>query len=378
MILNLMPCVFPVLSIKVLAFMSQKDHELGRQRRHALVYAAGILVSFWALTGLLLALRAAGEQIGWGFQLQAPAFVAVLACVLFFFGLSLVGVFEISGAFMGLGQGLTSREGFSGSFFTGVLATIVATPCTAPLMGSAVGFALSQPVPVVFGVFSALAAGLALPYVALAWFPAAGRLLPRPGRWMETFKELMAFPVFGTVIWLIWVYGLQTDVHGVLRLLAGLLLVALGAWALGRFRSRAASAFAVACAALGLWTALSRPAQSGWQPYSEPAVAELRARHEPVFVDFTAAWCVSCKVNELVALQGSDVQTAFARKKVHLVKGDWTSRDPQITRALQQFGRSGVPFYVLYYFKDGAEQTVTLPEILTSRIVLDALERIPQ
>jgi DsbC/DsbD-like thiol-disulfide interchange protein/cytochrome c biogenesis protein CcdA len=377
MILNLMPCVFPVLSIKVLAFMSQKDHHAQLQRRHALVYAVGIVASFWGLTGLLLALRAAGEQVGWGFQLQSPPFVAALACVLFFLGLSLAGVFEIGGSLLGVGRGLISGEGYASSFFTGVLATVVATPCTAPLMGSAVGFALGQPLPVVFAVFTALAFGLAFPYVALAWFPAFGKVLPRPGRWMETFKQLMSFPVFGTVIWLVWVYVLQTDAQGVLRLLGGLLLISLGGWAMGRYPSRKAAGLAVALGALGFWVAISHGTQSKWESYTAARVAELRAQHQSVLVDFTAAWCVSCKVNELIALQSSQVAAEFERKKINLIKGDWTLNDPQITETLRQFGRSGVPFYILYYFKDGAEQVVTLPEVLTPQVVLQALEKIP-
>ena len=377
MILNLMPCVFPVLSIKVLAIMSQKEHETSRQRRHGLVYAVGVLVTFWGLTAVLLGLRAAGEQIGWGFQLQSPPFVAVLACTLFFFGLSLAGVFEIGGSLMGVGQGLVSGEGYASSFFTGFLATVVATPCTAPLMGSAVGFALSQPLFVVLGVFTSLALGLALPYVALAWFPRLGGWMPKPGRWMETFKQLMAFPIFGTVVWLVWVYGLQTDVHGVLRLLTALLLFALGGWALGRYPSRIAAVGVVVLGAFALWIALSRGADSKWEPYSTARVAELRAQHQPVLVDFTAAWCVSCKVNELVALQSGKVVAALERKKVKLIKGDWTSRDPQITDALSQFGRSGVPFYVLYYFNGTSDEVMPLPEVLTPQIVLDALDKIP-
>jgi thiol:disulfide interchange protein len=378
MILNLMPCVFPVLSIKVLAFMSQREHELKLQRRHAWVYAAGILVSFWGLTALLLVLRAAGDQIGWGFQLQSPGFVACLAFLLFFLGLSLVGVIEIGGSFAGVGQGLVSGEGYASSFFTGVLATVVATPCTAPFMGSAVGFALAQPVPVVAGVFTALGAGLALPYMAIAWFPFLGRALPKPGRWMETFKQAMAFPVFGTVIWLVWVYGLQTDVHGVLRLLTGILLVALSAWMVGRFPSWLTKGVAGLLVAAALGLALSRDVESKWEPYSMARVAELRAQHRAVFVDFTAAWCVSCKVNELLALRPKKVTEAFARKKVVLVKGDWTSNDPQITDALRAFGRSGVPFYVLYYTERGIEQVVTFPEVLTPQIVLNALEKLPE
>lgn len=378
LILNLMPCVFPVLSIKVLAFMKQKDHEIHLQRRHALVYALGVILAFWTLTAVLLGLRAAGEQIGWGFQLQSPAFVAVLAGMLFFFGLSLVGVFEIGGAVLGAGQALTRGEGYVSSFFTGVLATLVATPCTAPFMGSAVGYALSQPLPIVFGVFTALALGLALPYVALAWFPNAGRLLPRPGRWMETFKQLMAFPIFATVIWLVWVYGLQTDVHGVLRVLSALLLLSIGGWAMGRYRGRIGKGVAVAMAALAVWTSLSVTSRSRWEPYSQVLVTNLRSKHETVFIDFTAAWCVSCKVNELIALSSDKVVAEFKRKKVRLVKGDWTTHDPQITEALRQFGRSGVPFYVLYYFDGQREQVMTLPEVLTPQTVLDVLAKIPE
>ncbi|MEY2413821.1 MAG: hypothetical protein QOD84_2427 [Acidobacteriaceae bacterium] len=393
LILNLMPCVFPVLSLKALGLVN--GHGDRREfRRHGLVYGLGVLVCFWILLGLLLLLRRAGQQVGWGFQLQSPTFIAVLAALLFLMGLSLAGLFDIGMSWMGLGSSLASRSGYSGSFFTGVLATVVATPCTAPFMGTAIGFALAQSTVVAFAAFTALAIGLALPYVLLCWFPQWARLLPKPGAWMETFKQAMAFPMFAAVIWLIWVFGKQVGVDAVARLLIGLLIIGLGAWLLGRLRHTAIAApVAIVLFALGLWIPISsargddvvRAANSGatstangeiqWEAFSPERVEQYRSQGRPVFVDFTAAWCLACQVNERAVFASSDVRRILRSKDVVLLKADWTSQDPVITKTLASFGRSGVPFYLLYG-KNPNAPPAQLPELLTPGNFIDALNRL--
>ncbi|MDP9160835.1 MAG: thioredoxin family protein [Acidobacteriota bacterium] len=395
LILNLMPCVFPVLSLKALGLMN--GHRDRREfRRHGLAYGLGVLVCFWILLGLLLLLRRAGQQVGWGFQLQSPSFIAVLAALLFLMGLSLAGLFEIGMSWMGLGSSLASRSGYSGSFFTGVLATVVATPCTAPFMGTAIGFALAQSIIVAFAAFTALAIGLALPYVLLSWFPQWAHFLPKPGPWMETFKQAMAFPMFAAVIWLIWVFGKQVGVDAVARLLIGLLIIGIGAWLLGRVRhTTIAAALAILLFALGLWIPLSsargddgvRAANSGatststasgeiqWEAFSPERVEQYRSQGRPVFVDFTAAWCLACQVNERAVFGSSDVRRILRSKDVVLLKADWTSQDPVITKTLASFGRTGVPFYLLYG-KNPNDPPAQLPEVLTPGIFLDALNRL--
>jgi thiol:disulfide interchange protein DsbD len=373
LILNLMPCVFPVLSIKVLSLVGNKEGTSAKTS--SLVYTLGILVSFWILVGVLLALRSAGLHLGWGFQLQSPAFVAVLICFLFVFGLNLAGVFEFGQSFMGVGSGLAARSGYSGSFFTGVLATVVATPCTAPFMGTAIAFALAQPAVVCFAVFTSMALGLSLPFLLIAYIPVLARWLPKPGRWMETLKHLMAFPVFATVIWLLWVLGLQASVDGLVRLLISLLVLALAAWMWGHWsQSRtvavlslllAACAFAygVRTPASGI-TSGSRPVahsgRLGWEPFTPEKLASYRSARQPVLVDFTAAWCLTCQVNEKVAFGDKQVQDRLVRGNIALLRADWTSYDPAITKTLTDYGRSGVPVYVLY--APGSDAPVFLPD----------------
>ena len=347
MILNLMPCVFPVLSIKFISFLDMAGSERARMRQHAWLYALGVLVSFWLLTGALLGLRAIGQQIGWGFQLQSPHFIVVLATLLFAMGLNLVGVFEIGAGLMGVGQSLASRSGAAGAFFTGVLATVVATPCTAPLMGSAVGFALSQSAGVCLLVFTALGSGLALPYVALYHAPGIATWLPRPGPWMVTLRQLMAFPLFATVIWLVWVFALQTDPHAVALLLGDLLLLSIGAWLMGRWPAHrpqfiAALLLIAAGLTMSLWDVNARPPAPSaasrttddlpWEPFSPERLAALRAAGRPVFIDFTAAWCVSCQVNETLVFGSTAVREKIRELGMALVKADWTSQDPVITK----------------------------------------------
>lgn len=388
LVLNLMPCVFPVLSIKALSLLAAARDGAATTRRHGLAYTAGVLASFAALALLLVALRAAGAEIGWGFQFQSSLFVLLVAYLLFAVGLSLSGLLEIGASLTGLGSGLASRSGYAGSFFTGVLATVVATPCTAPFMGAALAFALSEPAPQLVAVFLALGLGLALPYLLLAWWPALQRWLPRPGAWMETFKQALAFPMYAAAVWLVWVLAQQSGPSGVLIALAGLVLIAFAAWLRRIGGSRLpARAGALASAALalagGLWlpppeaaVAASTAASTGGgapsEPYTPERLQALRAAGQPVFVNLTAAWCISCIVNEKVALSRPDVADAFARAGVTYLKGDWTRKDARVSALLAEYGRTGVPLYL--YFPAGAgKPAAILPQLLTPAIVIDAL-----
>ena len=377
-ILNLMPCVFPVLFLKGLALVQSSSGERGQIRRHGLVYTLGILVSFWAIVAVLLALRAGGNQAGWGFQLQSPAFVAVLASGIFFFALSLSGLFDLGLSLTSAGGSLAQKEGYTGSFFTGVLATIVATPCTAPFMGAAIGFALAQSAWDTFAVFTALALGLATPYLLLSFQPAWTRLLPKPGAWMETFKQITAVIFFATVIWLAYVYGSLFAQHGVYHvalLMACFLLLGVTGWVLGKWPARwSSSVAAIIIAAIALAVPLYQPRDTTltWQPWSQQALDQARAQGHPVFIDFTAAWCLSCQVNERVVLRSSEVQRQFRNNNVALLRADWTQYDPEITKQLAAVGRSGVPTYVIYP-ADPSAQPHVLPELLTKDIVLSAL-----
>jgi len=378
-ILNLMPCVFPVLFLKGLALVQSSNEERGRLRKHGVVYTLGILVSFWIIVAALLVLRAGGNEAGWGFQLQSPVFVAALAAGIFFFALSLAGQFEFGLSLTSVGGELAQKQGYAGSFFTGVLATIVATPCTAPLMGAAIGFALAQPPLITFAIFTALALGLAAPYLVLSFQPAWTKLLPRPGAWMEVLKQLTAVPLFATVIWLVWVYGHLFGTQGVDRvawLLLSLLLIAIAGWVLGKWPARWLSSIAaVLIVVVALVVALRQPKDTTltWQPFSEQALSQARAEGKPIFIDFTAAWCLSCQVNERLVLRSEDVQREFANNKVVLIKADWTKYDPEITKELASVGRSGVPTYVIYPIGKGAADV--LPELLTKDIVLTALKK---
>ena len=383
-ILNLMPCVFPVLFLKGLALVQSSGEERARMRSHGLVYTLGILVSFWVIVGVLLGLRAGGSQAGWGFQLQSPVFIAVLAAGLFLFALSLAGQFEIGLSLTSVGGELAKKQGYAGSFFTGVLATIVATPCTAPLMGAAIGFALAQPAGITFAVFTALGLGLAMPYLLLTLQPAWTRVLPRPGAWMETLKQLTAVPLFATVIWLAWVYGRLYSGLGtgegadhIARLLGCFLLLAIAGWALGKWPLRWGSAVAaVLLIAVGLAVPLVQAKTEAvkWQPYTAASFEAARASGHPVFIDFTAAWCLSCQVNERLVLKSSDVVGKFDSGQVTLLKADWTNYDEGITKELASVGRSGVPTYVLYPAGKDSKADV-LPELLTKSLVLEALAR---
>jgi thiol:disulfide interchange protein len=384
-ILNLMPCVFPVLFLKGLALLQSSGQERKHLRSHGLVYTLGILVSFWAIVGALLILRAGGSQAGWGFQLQSPVFLTLLAAGIFFFALSLAGLFDIGLSLTSVGGDLAQKQGFTGSFFTGVLATVVATPCTAPLMGAAIGFALAQPTAITFAVFTALGLGLAAPYLLLSFQPAWTRILPRPGAWMEIFKQLTAVIFFATVIWLVYVYGSLfaggasggQGIYRVSLLLGCFLLLAVAGWVLGKWPARWTSTIAailIAALALALPLYQRKDTTLVWAPYSQQALDQARAAGHPVFIDFTAAWCLSCQVNERLVLKSSDVQHQFSKNNVTLLRADWTQYDPEITKQLASVKRSGVPTYVIYPAPVNSTPDV-LPELLTKDIVLTALEK---
>ena len=391
LLLNLMPCVLPVLGIKVLSLVGHAEAPARARMKNAGAYSLGVLVAFWALAALLIALRAGGEQLGWGFQLQSPPVIAGLASLFFLIALNLFGVFEVGISLTRLGG--RSGEGEGASFSSGLLATAVATPCTAPFMGSALGFALTQPALAALAIFTSLGAGMAAPFVALAASPRLLRFLPRPGAWMETMKQALGFLLAATVVWLAWVLGQQTGSDGVAMLLAALVVQAVGAWVLGKWavitRSaavRTAAGIVAAALIVGGAAAAVKLAGSGappgkavatekWEPYSEARVNELRAAGRPVFVDFGAAWCLTCQVNERVALSAAAVLSKFEEKNVAMLKADWTSRDPAITAALTKLGRSGVPTYVVYS-KDVSAPPRLLPEVLTPTLVIDALDKL--
>lgn len=377
LILNLMPCVFPVLSIKALALVGGGNH-----KAEGLAYTAGVLASFVLLAAVLIALRAGGQQVGWGFQFHSPVFVLVVAYLLFLVGLNLSGFFDVGGSFTGVGSGLAAKQGLAGSFFTGVLAAVVATPCTAPFMGAALAFALSQPAAVLLAVFLALGLGLALPFLLLAFWPAAQRWLPRPGAWMDKFKQFLAFPMYGAVVWLLWVLAQQAGPDGVALALIGLVVIAFGLWwrnASGASAVGTVAALAGMALALGLSTWIKPVAADvatagaavGHEAYSAERVAELRAQNKPVFINMTASWCISCLVNERVALSRPEVKDAFAKAGITYLKGDWTREDPAITAVLKAHGRSGVPLYL--YYAPGAAEAQVLPQILTPGLVIEAV-----
>jgi len=389
LVLNLMPCVLPVLSVKVLALMAHADATPAVRRRHGAAYAAGVLLAFGVVGGALVGLRAGGEQIGWGFHLQSPTFVTLLAYVLFAMALGLSGVVVIGSGLTALGSGLAAQTGYRGSFLAGVLATVVATPCTAPFMATALGYAVTQPAPVALAVFGALGLGLALPYVLLTLVPGWMRFVPRPGRWMQRLEQLLAFPLYATVAWLVWVLSQQTGVVGLGACLGGLVLIALAAWlheatrhatGIGRAVARTITALSVV-AAIALPqlapAAAPRPmaAESEGERFTPARLAALRAQGVPVFVNVTAAWCITCLVNERVVLRSPAVTEGFARKGVVHLTADWTNRDPEISRMLAAFDRSGVPLYLLYPRSERRAATL-LPQLLTERIVLDSLDRL--
>ncbi|RIA56912.1 protein-disulfide reductase DsbD family protein [Dichotomicrobium thermohalophilum] len=392
LILNFFPCVFPVLSMKALSLARGGDGAHGN-RHHALAYLGGVMLSFAVLAGLLLALRATGAAFGWGFQFQSPWFVLVMAALFFALGLSLSGVFNFGGALMGVGDSLTRRSGASGSFFTGVLASIAATPCTAPFMGAALGYAVTQPAVEATTVIMVLGLGFAAPMTLLSLSGAFARLLPKPGPWMETLKQVLAFPLYATVVWLVWVLSLQTGADGVLGAGAVLIAVGFAAWLVGMTQASRAFRYTVSAAVVIVTFSLAGPmvdfAQDARQgesrtaasaevgePFSVARLEELRAQGRPVFVNFTAAWCITCKVNEEVALNSDAFQEALKRGNIAYLVGDWTNQDPEISQMLEKFGRAGVPLYLLY--SGNGEPPRVLPQILTEGFVLRQLDDVGQ
>jgi len=388
LILNLMPCVFPVLSLKVFGFAADA-HNRRALALGGVAYTVGVVVSFTALAALLLALRSSGEQLGWGFQLQSPLFVAALAALFTLIGLNLAGVFEFGSVLPGSLAALRARHPVADSALTGVLAVAVASPCTAPFMGASLGLAVGLPAWQALPVFAAMGLGMALPYLAVSLWPALAHRLPRPGAWMQTLRQALAFPMLATVVWLLWVLGLQTGMDVVALLLAGLLTLALLLWALqqtGRTRLSMAALAMVLLAALvwqgrGLKPDASAPVSSAgrpgensnstrWQVWSPTQLDAALTAGKPVFVDFTAAWCVTCQYNKKTVLADDQVLAAFDRHGVVTLRADWTRRDEAITRALNALGRSGVPVYALY--RPGQPPRV-LSELPSVREVVDAL-----
>ncbi|TAL05505.1 MAG: hypothetical protein EPO03_08360 [Porticoccaceae bacterium] len=377
LILNLMPCVFPVLSIKVMSLTTAHAHR-HRVATHGLAYGAGVVLSFVAIAVLLLILRRAGEAVGWGFQLQSPGFVTALAYLFFLMALGFGGQLPLLINPGRLGGSAARGNGLGASFLTGVLATVVASPCSAPFMGTALGVALTLPPALTLVVFAALGFGMALPFLVLTALPGLLRRLPRPGPWMETFRQLLAFPLYATVLWLLWVLGRQTDIDRVLAAAFGLLLVALAAWLACRSRHAPGRVVAAALLVAGLGLPLAQPAgapaERPWEPYSAARLEALRNAGAPVFVNLTADWCITCLANERMALSSELFRTTLKQRGIHYLKGDWTRYDPEITALLSAHGRSGVPLYL--YFPPG-EPARILPQLLTETIVLSALNAPP-
>jgi len=379
LLLNLMPCVFPVLSLKVLGIM--KERESKKQRLHAHLYFLGVVVSFWALTAALLLLRSFGQSVGWGFQLQQPLFVVFLVVLFSLITANLAGFLEVGGRWMGMGSSLTAKNNSAGAFFTGVLAVIVATPCTAPFMGSAMAVVLSEPSPIVFLVFTFLGAGLGAPFVLLTYFPQGLRLLPRPGAWMEKLKVFFAFPMAATVLWLLWVLGLQKGIDGVIFTSLGVLFLFFHFWLWNSFSSVLVKATAVVALLAAAYSFLqvdevsalgSTTSKNSWESYSPEAVESALASKESVFIDFTAAWCITCQVNKKTVLERPRMLEFFESKKVKLFRADWTNQDPAITAALTEAGSIGVPLYLAY--PQGRKPPKQLSQILTEGEVKDAFQ----
>ena len=379
-ILNLMPCVFPVLSLKVLSFARNTDHD---RHLHSWVYTAGVISSFVAVAALLIVLQQAGQAIGWGFQLQSPGFVIALAYLFIAMGLSLTGMVELGSNLMNTGSGLANQSGLGGSFFTGVLAVVVASPCTAPFMGTALGFAVSQPPLIGLTVFAALGAGMAAPLLVFSYSGAARAIMPKPGPWMETLKQFLSFPLYATAIWLLWVAGRQTGVNTMAAALLGALLLALGLWLWRVNWWRRSLALACLAGAIALASmrgldgadAGSTALHAEYLPWSESEVAALRQSGRPVFVDVTADWCITCKANETTVLFTDDITAAFAEHGVVYMIADWTNHDPKIAELLKKHRRNGIPLYLMYP-ADPVAAPLILPQLLTKRMVIDALEEV--
>lgn len=375
LILNLMPCVFPVLSIKALSLTTSHLNTHGRHL-HGLAYTLGIVLSFIAIAAALLVLRASGEALGWGFQLQSPLFIGALVYLFVVMGLSFSGFFYIGTRLMNLGQAATQGQSLQSSFMTGVLATIVASPCTAPFMGSAVGVALTQPGIISLLIFAALGLGMALPFLLLSWWPTLSRLLPKPGPWMETFKQFLAFPLYLSATWLLWVLGRQTDINIVAAVVVGVILIIFAIW-ITHNRAHHPLRLAVCVAALILAVAIpisslkNKDQPKLWEAFSTTRLNELRQENRRVFVNLTADWCITCLANEKIALSSDVVKNAFRDNQVSYLKGDWTNYDVEITNFLNQHGRSGVPLYLFY--EKGSSTPKILPQLLTEKIVISTI-----
>jgi thiol:disulfide interchange protein len=381
LILNLMPCVFPVLGLKVLSFLRDEKHS---HALHGFSYTAGIIISFVAIAALLLGLRAAGSAIGWGFQLQSPWFVGLMVYLFFVLALNLSGVFEIGGSWMNSGGRFTQAPGYGGSFATGLLATLVASPCTAPFMGAALGFAITQPTAKALLVFIFLGLGMAAPVLVMSLSPQLLKRLPKPGAWMQTLKQIMAFPLYATALWLAWVLGNQTGINGLITILTGCLLLALAIVVWPRGKTGMISAWIVIVTAAYLpfssffMEAASTPRVSGIkqsnemaQPWSAERLEQLRKDGTPVFVDVTADWCITCLANEKLVLNSEPIKKLFAEKGIVYLKADWTRYDAAITNYLGQFGRNGVPLYVFYPANN--DKPLVLPQILQTDAMLGIL-----
>ncbi len=383
LVLNLMPCVFPVLAIKIVSFVRQAGDSPRRTRLHGAAYGLGVLVSFWALAGILDLLRHGGEALGWGFQLQSPQFVFLLAAAFTVFALNLSGVFEFGIAMIRTGAAFHGVTGYGASFVSGLIATLVATPCSAPFLAPALGAALVLRPEQSLVVFSAIAIGLSMPYVLLSAFPPALRLLPKPGPWVETFRQLMAFPLYATAAYLAWVLAGETTNSGSLHALIGLVLIAMSIWALGRLQlassrvraRRLALTIPLVLAASGLvlgWPSARSATELKWEPWSPERLTTLRQEGRPVFVDFTARWCATCQANKYVVFGSSEVRRYVLAHHVALLEADWTNSDPRVSAELSRWHRAAIPFDLVY--RPAAQSPAVLPEILTPTIVLRSLD----
>ena len=376
LILNLMPCVFPIISLKALSLSKTAHSERTEIRSAAWAYTAGVLVSFVLFAGLITGLKAGGASIGWGFQLQSPWLVGLLSLLLFTIGLNLLGVFELSGRIQNIGINSANKSGAVPSFLTGVLAVIVATPCTAPFMASAVGLALASSAAVTLAIFLALGAGFALPFLLVAYVPGLLTRLPKPGAWMEYFKQFLAFPMFAAAIWLAWVLSLQAGAAGTLKLLSAGLIISFGIWIINRgsntWKIIGGITILIAFLLPFSLTPSNQTTNLSAKTWSAQAVAAARAEGRPVFVDFTAAWCVTCKVNEGLVLKKTKTAKLFERTDTEFLIADWTNKDDVIAAELKRYGRAGVPLYLAY--KPGAAEAEVLPQVLTYEILKDALE----
>ena len=383
LILNLMPCVFPVLSLKIVGFVEQSKQERGHASQHAMAFTAGVLISMWVLAAILLSLRGSGQTAGWAFQMTNPAFVLGLIFLFLVIGLNMFGVFEMGVGLTSVGGGLQSRRGLAGSFFSGLLTTVAGAPCAGPFLGTAIGFTLRQSAPLALLSFTAMGLGTALPYALLSSFPSLLRFLPKPGAWMETMKQFMGFPMVATAAWFASTFvKLMGGVDALIPLMFGCILAAVGAWVYGKWgafhRTRASRIVALAVALLllagGAHTALKRPAIV-FDTWSPAKVAALRATGKPVFVDFTAEWCAICQVNKKVAIENKAVVEKFKAKGVTVLIADWTDQNAEVTQGLKEFDRAAVPLYVLYG-RDPAAAPVILPQALTPGLLLDALDKL--